>query len=120
MSMETVARFEKVSFEQYKKDCEGNCPSGLRLSEDALRQEWEGIKMPSRSTSGSAGYDFFIPYQILITPVRPKIITTGIRCKIKPGWALYLYPKSGLGFKYETRLLNTIGVVDAKGIIYVC
>ena len=37
---------------------------------------------------------------------------TGIRCKMDRGWVLLLTPKSGLGFKYGTRLLNTIGVVD--------
>ena len=29
------------------------------------------------------------------------------------GWALLLFPRSGLGFKYRLQLDNTVGVVDS-------
>ena len=111
--MEYVAHFEKISFEQYKRACEDTAHAGLRLNEEALRDEWENIKFPSRATSGSAGYDFCVPFDMLLEQGKSRIIPTGIRCSIKPGWALFLLPKSGLGFKYETHLANTIGVVDS-------
>lgn len=111
--MEHVARFEKVSFQKYKQACEDTCPAGMRLSEEALREEWENIKLPSRATAGSAGYDFCVPFNMLFEQGKPRVVPTGIRCAIEPGWALFLFPKSGLGFKYETHLANTIGVVDS-------
>ena len=106
--MNRVATFEKVSFEQYKTDCEKN----YKLSpEDNLYAEWQAIRLPERATDGSAGYDFFIPRAKYING-QPKVIVTGIRVHIDPGWVLVCAPKSGLGFKYETRLVNTIGIVD--------
>lgn len=104
-----IADFEKVSFEQYKMDC-------LTLyktnpDEEALHKEWEEIKLPVRATGDSCGYDFFIPRNMYING-RPKVLATGIRTHIDSGWFLMCAPKSGLGFKYEARLANTIGIVD--------
>ena len=108
--MKPIARFEKVSFEQYAKD--------VGVSErtmDALKKDYDEIQLPTRATKLSAGYDFRIPIRTIIFNDEPAItIATGIRCRIEPGWMLALFPKSGLGFKHGTRLANTIGIVDAK------
>lgn len=108
--MERVGSFEKVSFEQYAKDVD--------VSEnvmDALKEVYDEIRLPTRATKLSAGYDFRIPIPAVFFGGKEAItIATGIRCKIEPGWMLALFPKSGLGFKYGTRLANTIGIVDAK------
>ena len=32
---------------------------------------------------------------------------------MQPGWVLMLFPRSGLGFKHQVRLANTVGVIDA-------
>lgn len=107
--MKPIARFEKVSFEQYAKD--------VGVSEramDALKKDYDEIQLPTRATKLSAGYDFRIPIPAIIFHDEPAItIATGIRCKMEPGWMLALFPKSGLGFKHGTRLANTIGIVDA-------
>lgn len=107
--MQRVAKFEKVSFEQYKRDC---AKQGQIQEDEVLRKEWEAIKLPTRATSGSAGYDFYSPWSFSVT--RGAVhIPTGIRCKIEPGWFLMCCPKSGLGFKYRMRLANTVGVIDS-------
>lgn len=31
---------------------------------------------------------------------------------MEPGWALMLFPRSGLGFKFRMQLNNTVGIVD--------
>lgn len=104
-----IATFEKVSFEQYVKDC---MACGHWNSMDILRKEWEGIKLPVRATAGSAGYDFYIPFRVAVNEY-PVHIPTGIRCKIEPGWVLVCCPKSGLGFKYSMTLENTVGIIDS-------
>ena len=45
-------RFEKVSYEQYANSREG-------VDERVIQTEYDGIKLPKRATTGSAGYDFF-------------------------------------------------------------
>ncbi|MFV0550887.1 MAG: deoxyuridine 5'-triphosphate nucleotidohydrolase [Anaerorhabdus sp.] len=107
--MNKVAKFEKVSFEQFKEDW-------LKLfqdSEEKVREIYEGIILPKRATLGSAGYDFYIPIDMKFDPLEKKRIPTGIRVKIDEGWVLQLYPRSSLGFKYGFRLANTVGIIDA-------
>ena len=104
-----IASFEKVSFDQYKHDC---LTLYRDVPEDAvLRAEWEAIRLPERATEKSCGYDFFIPSSRYING-QPKVIATGIRVRIDPGWYLMCAPKSGLGFKYQARLANTLGFID--------
>lgn len=101
-----IARFEKVSFDEYAASRKG-------IDRDIAFQEWKDIRLPERATSGSAGYDFFIPMKQFFRPETNTFFPTGIRCLMNPGLVLILCPKSGLGNKYGMRLTNTIGVVDS-------
>lgn len=106
-----IARFEKVSFEQYKDawvKARRNLPN-----DDELRKEWEAIRLPVRATSGSAGYDFFMPKVMDFQVGQARFFPTGVRASIEPGWVLMLFPKSGLGAKFGLRMLNTIPVIDS-------
>lgn len=75
--------------------------------------EWRRIKLPTRASSGSAGYDFYLPVSTLFNGGKSTMVPTGIRCRIEPGWMLALFPRSGLGFKYGMRLKNTVGIIDS-------
>lgn len=74
---------------------------------------YEKIRLPHRATAGSAGYDFFLPFSILLLPGETIKIPTGIRAEMEPGWVLQLYPRSGLGFKYRLQMNNTVGIIDS-------
>ena len=106
--MQKIAKFEKVSFEQYKKDFEDKFNTL-----DNVNQIYNDICLPKRATKGSAGYDFFAPIDITLKPGETIKIPTGIRVKIEDGWVLKCYPRSGLGFKYRMQLNNTVGIIDA-------
>ena len=56
-----IAKFHKVSFEQFKGDWEDT----FGKQED-IRSIYEDIRLPERATSGSAGYDFFAPKAFLL------------------------------------------------------
>ena len=105
-----IATFEKVSFEQFKRDCEDR---GMEWPEYAIRTVYDNIRMPMRSTSGSAGYDIFAPTNINLRHGETIVIPTGLRCKIDEGWFLDLNPRSGNGFKYGIHLANTRGIIDS-------
>ena len=70
--------------------------------------------MPERSSVGSAGYDIHTPFEFTLKPGEEVKVATGLKCKMKDGWFLMAVPRSGLGFKYYTRLANTIGIIDAS------
>jgi len=109
--MVEMAQFEKVSFEQFKKDCEANITE--TVSEETLRKAYEIIELPAQATAGSAGYDFKSFCMFKLAPKQTVIIPTGIKVFIEPGWSLDLYPRSGLGFKYRLQLDNTVGIIDS-------
>lgn len=125
-----VAVFERVSFNQFKKDFLDTL--GVRYLLDhkylaknktgefdnvavstAIYTIYERIRLPERSTKGSAGYDFFAPFQIDINYCNHKRFPTGIKCSIENGWFLAIVPRSSLGFKYGIHLANTIGIIDS-------
>ena len=96
-----VGKFEKVSYSEFEK----SLPNGSDV--------YDKIELPKRATKGSAGYDICTPIEINLKPGEDICFPTGLKCKIDNGWALFALPKSGLGFKFYTRLANTVGLIDA-------
>lgn len=111
--MKTVARFEKVSFEQFKEAC---IKTGRFNTYDKyLRLIYDNIKLPTRSTKRSSGYDFYLPGDCpsILVKGESTLIPTGIRCVfLEDGYDLSIYPRSGMGFKYRVHLDNTVGIID--------
>lgn len=107
--MNRVGEFEKVSFEQFytsiKEEFDAESP--------VVRVVYDKIQLPTRATSGSAGYDFKAPFDFSLSPGQTIKIPTGIRVKVDEGWWLGCLPRSGLGFKYRLQLNNTMGVIDS-------
>lgn len=99
-----MKKFSKVSYEQYAAAVGGDVD---------LREEYEAIKLPRRATSGSAGYDFFVPCDISISPKEDVKIPTGIRLELDKNTFLMCVPRSGLGFKYRLMMNNTVGIIDS-------
>jgi len=84
----------------------------LKIIDEYILSSYEQLRLPSRATSGSAGYDFKSPIAFSLAPECNIKIPTGIRVKIDEGWWLGCFPRSGLGFMYRLQLDNTVGVVD--------
>jgi len=70
------------------------------------------VKLPTRSTPGSAGYDFYAPLPIAIPAHGYTHFRTGIIADIEEGYVLLLFPRSSLGMK-GIRIANTVGVIDS-------
>lgn len=98
-----IAKFEKVTFQQFCSAYEG----------ENLEEVYESIKLPKRATKGSAGYDFYLPFDVVLKPGETVKIPTGIRVWMEPNYVLKLYPRSGLGFKFRLQLNNTVGIIDS-------
>ncbi|MBS5587341.1 MAG: deoxyuridine 5'-triphosphate nucleotidohydrolase [[Clostridium] spiroforme] len=108
--MHTVAKFLKISKEQFIIDFKKNFNN---YDKSQIENIYESIKLPKRATIGSAGYDFYTPVSFTLKPQETINIPTGIRVKINEGWFLAIFPRSGLGFKYRLQLNNTVGVIDS-------
>ncbi len=107
--MQRIAEFSKVSEDIFVAEA---C-SSLKVSEKEAKEAYANIRIPRRATKGSAGYDFFVPFDMEIEPGQTRKIPTGIRARIEEGWVLMIYPRSGLGFRYRFQLDNTVGVIDS-------
>ena len=108
--MQRIAKFHKVSLEQFKKDWIDTF--GLEDEAD-IKEIYDGIKLPRRATAGSAGYDFYAPDRLVLEPGQTIKVPTGIRAEMENSWVLKCYPRSGLGFKYRLQLNNTVGIIDS-------
>lgn len=97
--MKKIALFEKISEKEFLKT--------------GKKKDYDDVILPKRATKGSAGYDFFAPYEISLKAGETAKIPTGVRVKIDEGWVLKIYPRSSLGFKYRLRLDNTVGIIDS-------
>ena len=103
--MNRIAHFEKVSRKRFAAD--------FRETFGTEESVYDFLKLPTRATAGSAGYDFTLPCDLTLAPGETAKIPTGIRARMADGWVLMLFPRSGLGFKYRLQLNNTVGIVDA-------
>ena len=94
------------------------------------------VEVPRRKTIHSAGYDFYMPYDLDLEPGEEYLIGTQIcfdgmelpylkadidigntgklsECTIIPKqWSMKLYPRSSLGDNYGIKLKNTTGLID--------
>lgn len=95
-----MRKFEKISFEQFKKD----------ISDD--KELYDSYHIPSRETKSSAGYDFESVIDFVLRPGEIKTIPLGIRAAMNEGEVLFLIVRSSMGFKYNVRLCNQVGVID--------
>lgn len=69
--------------------------------------------LPTRSTAGSAGYDFECYADTLIPPYQIWLIPTGIKCQIDDGYYLQLALRSSTPRKKHLMLANGIGIIDS-------
>lgn len=95
-----MRKFEKISFEQFKKD----------IKED--QELYNSYSLPTRKTKQSAGYDFESIIDILL-PVGEIInIPLGIKATMNEGEVLFLLIRSSMASNYNIVLSNQVGVVD--------
>ena len=106
--MRNIAEFEFVSESRFSEDA----LKVFDTDENAVKEAYAALKVPVRATEGSAGYDFFSPFDIELDAGESIQIPTGIRVRMDAGWVLLLFPRSGLGFKYRFQLDNSVGVID--------
>ena len=107
-----IAKFGKVSYEQFEKDAAKKAPYHYKTNEGEIKRVYENISIPVRATKYSAGYDIKSPFKIILLPNESITIPTGLRCEMFEGYVMMIYPRSSFGIKKGGVLLNTTGVID--------
>ena len=95
-----MRNFEKISFEQFKKDVKDD------------KKLYESYSIPKRETKYAAGYDFEALEDFVLKPGEIKKIPTGIKANMEEDEVLLLFVRSSQGFKYNVRMCNQVGVID--------
>ena len=78
------------------------------------------IALPAYETAGAAGADLRanLPEEqrhlgIVLAPMERRIVPTGLRVEIPPGFEMQIRPRSGLALKHGITLPNTPGTIDS-------
>lgn len=95
-----MRKFEKISVKEYEKKLKDKC-------------NYEDIMLPKRSTKNSAGYDFISPFSFELKPGETIKVPSGIKVQMNNDEFLAILVRSSMGFKYNIRLCNQVGIVDS-------
>ena len=72
-------------------------------------------KLPTRKTKGSAGYDFYLPCDVVLEPYGDSpIIQTGVKAYMPEDEVLLLFIRSSVGIVKNVVLSNNVGVIDSS------
>jgi len=75
----------------------------------------EGLPLPARATSGSAGYDLCaaVEQDLVLAPGDRALVPTGFQIAIPSGYEGQIRPRSGLALSHGILLPNAPGTIDS-------
>ena len=94
-----MRKFEKVSLNEYLKY--------------QTEESYNEIVLPKRQTEKSAGYDFYLPYDVLFEKGKVTKVYTGIKARMNDDEFLGMFIRSSVGGKLNLNLANQVGIIDS-------
>jgi len=73
----------------------------------------EGLPLPSRATTGAAGYDLASAEAVVLQPMERRLVGTGFAVAIPPGFEIQIRPRSGLALRHGLGLPNAPATIDS-------
>lgn len=73
----------------------------------------EGLPLPSRATTGSAGFDIVSAEAGELAPGERRLFPTGFAVALPPGFEIQIRPRSGLALTHGVTLPNTPATIDS-------
>lgn len=87
---------------------------GFELVKDEMRvHKGVDIQLPTRGSKTSAGYDFYLPHDIIIEPNQKVLVWSDVKAHMGRCEVLMMYVRSSIGIKKGLMLSNTTGVIDS-------
>jgi len=75
----------------------------------------EDIPLPCYMSEGASGMDLYSANAepVTLAPGEIKLLPTGIRIELPPGYEAQIRPRSGLAAKHGVTVVNTPGTIDS-------
>lgn len=102
---------EKVSLTEFIKGVKKQ--TNDKYSDKEIEEMYNKLPYPCRSTLHAGGYDFYAPYDFVLKPGETIVVPTGFKVHMNDDEIFNLFVRSGTGFKYNVRLSNQVGIIDA-------
>ena len=84
----------------------------FEIVKDEFRKNEGDIKLPTRASEHSAGYDFYSPVDITIQPNETAMIWTDVKAHMYYDNVLQLFVRSSMG-KHPVIIANGTGIIDS-------
>lgn len=68
--------------------------------------------MPQQGTRDSAGYDFFVPHDVIVPAHSKLLFWTDVKAYMERGYVLMMFVRSSLGIKKGIQLANIVPIID--------
>ena len=72
-----------------------------------------GLKLPSRGTANSAGYDLAAAANVCLDPGEMALVPTGLKAYMQSDEYLGIHIRSSLAIKHGLHLANSQGIIDS-------
>lgn len=85
----------------------------IRGFEVVTAYENQGVQLPKRKTTESAGYDIECAEAVTIDPGEMKLVPTGLKAFMNYDEYLAIHIRSGMAVKRRLMLVNSTGIIDS-------
>ena len=87
---------------------------GFKVVSDEFRKHPNvEIQLPTRGSKISAGYDFYLPCDLILQPGEKTCVWSDVKAYMQEGEVLMVHVRSSIGIKKGLMLSNITGVIDA-------
>ena len=92
-----------------------NNRGGLKMKRLPVMLLRPTARLPERQTAGSVGYDISacLDGDVIIEQGETQKIGSGFAIALEPGYAAFIYARSGLGINHGITPANCVGVIDS-------
>jgi dUTP pyrophosphatase len=112
----------RAEAEPSNTDNRGGAVTNVRVRV-SVAPEGEGLPLPAYATADAAGMDLLaaVTEPVTLAPGERRLISTGLRIALPPGYEAQVRPRSGLAIRHGVTMVNTPGTLDAdfRGVVQV-
>lgn len=85
----------------------------MLIKEELLTYKKEDILLPQKATKHSAGYDFYLPCDVVLKANKTTKVKTNLKAYMMEDEVLFLFIRSSYAIKKGITLTNNVGIIDS-------